>query len=53
MPNRHITGVFDAEGKYFQAICSCGWLSTISFLEEADLLRAMHAHEVYVFGDGK
>jgi len=53
MPNSHITGVFDAEGAHFQAICSCGWLSTISFLEEVDLLRAMHAHEVSVFGDRK
>jgi hypothetical protein len=48
-----MTGVFDVEGTHFQAICSCGWLSTISFLEEVDLLRAMHAHEVSVFGDRK
>jgi hypothetical protein len=51
MPNRQITGVFDVEGANFQAIYSCGWLSTISFLEEVDLLRAMHAHEISVFGD--
>jgi hypothetical protein len=43
--------VFDVEGSYFQAICSCGWLSTTSFLEEVDLLRALHAHQVVVFGD--
>jgi len=46
----HSTGVFDVEGSYFQAICSCGWLSTISFLEEVDLLRALHAHQIAVFG---
>jgi hypothetical protein len=49
----HTTGVFDVQGTHFQAICSCGWLSTISFLEEVDLLRALHAHEVTVFGDRK
>jgi hypothetical protein len=47
----HRTGVFDVEGSYFQAICSCGWLSTTSFLEEVDLLRALHAHQVVVFRD--
>ena len=45
----HKTGVFDVEGSYFQAICSCGWLSTTSFLEEVDLLRALHAHQATVF----
>jgi hypothetical protein len=49
----HTTSVFDVEGTYFQAICCCGWLSTISFLGEVDLLRAIHAHEVSVFGDRK
>ena len=51
MSETHRTGVFDVEGSYYQAICSCGWLSTISFLEEVDLLRALHAHQVVVFGD--
>ncbi|CAB4579693.1 unannotated protein [freshwater metagenome] len=51
MPNGHVTGVFDAQGSNYQAICSCGWLSSLSFLEEVDLLRAIHAHEVSVFGD--
>ena len=50
MSETHKTGVFDVEGSYFQAICSCGWLSSISFLEEVDLLRALHAHQVAVFG---
>jgi hypothetical protein len=47
----HKTGVFDVEGSYFQAICSCGWVSIISFLEEVDLLRALHAHQIAVFGE--
>jgi hypothetical protein len=51
MSETHRTGVFDVEGNYYQAICSCGWLSTISFVEEVDLLRALHAHQVVVFGD--
>lgn len=53
MSETHITGVFDVEGSYFQAICSCGWLSTISFIEEVDLLRALHAHQIAVFGEVK
>jgi hypothetical protein len=51
MSETHETGVFDVEGSYYQAICSCQWLSTISFFEEVDLLRALHAHWVVVFGD--
>ena len=50
LPDSHETGVFDVEGSCFQAICTCGWLSTTSFLEEVDLLRALHAHQVAVFG---
>jgi hypothetical protein len=49
MSNKHTSGVFIFEGTQFQAICSCGWLSTISFLEEVDLLRAMHAHAYATF----
>ena len=49
----HNTGVFDVEGSYFQAICSCGWLSATSFIEEVDLLRALHAHQIAVFGEVK
>jgi hypothetical protein len=52
MSETHKTGVFEVEGNYFQSICSCGWLSTISFLEEVDLLRALHAHQIAVFGEG-
>ena len=50
MSECHETGVFDVEGSNFQAICTCGWLSTTSFLEEVDLLRALHAHQIAVFG---
>jgi len=53
MTDFHKTGVFDVEGSYYQAICCCGWLSTTSFLEEVDLLRALHAHQVAVFGEVK
>ena len=53
MPNAHSTGVFDVAESYFQAICTCGWLSTTSFLEEVDLLRALHAHKAAVFGQAE
>ncbi len=33
----------------FQGVCTCGWTSMIGFLEETDLLRAMHAHAVATF----
>ena len=44
MSKEHTNGVFQVESGHFQAICVCGWISTISYLEEVDLLRAMHAH---------
>jgi hypothetical protein len=34
---------------FYQAFCSCGWTSTISFFEEVDLLRALHAHASLIF----
>ncbi len=46
----HATTLFAIQDKRFQAICSCGWISTTSYLEEVDLLRAMHAHDMAVFG---
>jgi hypothetical protein len=46
----HYTALLEAEGTYFQALCICGWFSQTSFKEEVDLLRAIHAHEVAVFG---
>ena len=51
MSNTHANAVFDVEGNYFQAICACGWVSTVSFLEEVDLLRALHAHWIAVYGE--
>jgi hypothetical protein len=46
----HETALFEIQEKRFQAICSCGWISTTSYLEEVDLLRALHAHDMAVFG---
>jgi len=51
MSNEHANAVFDVEGNYFQAICACGWVSTVSFLEEVDLLRALHAHFIAAYGE--
>ena len=51
MTNEHANAVFDVEDTYFQAICACGWVSTVSFLEEVDLLRALHAHFIVVYGE--
>lgn len=47
----HSTALFDVSNTHYQAICSCGWVSTVSYLEEVDLLRAMHAHDMAVFGE--
>jgi len=51
MEKVHRTVLVEAENGKFQAICLCGWLSQVTFLEEADLLRALHAHEAAVFGE--
>ena len=51
MFGKHINAVFDVEGDHFQAICACGWVSNVSFLEEVDLLRALHAHRIAVYGE--
>jgi hypothetical protein len=45
MPKIHTTALVPAEGAFFQALCLCGWVSSVSFMEEADLIRALHAHE--------
>jgi hypothetical protein len=50
MSDKHKSGLLEAEGVYFQALCSCGWLSNVSFKEEVDLLRALHVHQMAVFG---
>jgi hypothetical protein len=44
MQNDHSGSVFEAEGEFFQALCICGWLSTVTYFEEVDLLRALHLH---------
>ena len=51
MFEKHVNAVFDVEGTHFQAICGCGWVSIVSFLEEVDLLRALHAHGIAVYGE--
>jgi hypothetical protein len=45
MSKMHATALVETEGAYFQALCLCGWVSSVSFLEETDLIRALHAHE--------
>jgi hypothetical protein len=45
MPKMHATALVQAEGDFFQALCLCGWVSSVSFMEETDLIRALHAHE--------
>jgi hypothetical protein len=50
MSDKHKSALLEAEGVYFQALCSCGWLSNVSFKEEVDLLRALHIHQMAVFG---
>ena len=47
----HINAVMDAEPGFFQALCVCGWSSSVGVYEEVDLLRAIHAHEMSVWGD--
>ena len=51
MEKTHGTALLEVGDTSFQAMCVCGWLSLVTFQEEADLLRALHAHEVAVFGD--
>jgi len=50
MSNKHKSALLEAEGVHFQALCSCGWFSNVSFIEEVDLLRALHIHQMVVFG---
>jgi hypothetical protein len=50
MSYKHKSALLEAEWAYFQALCNCGWFSTVSFKEEVDLLRALHVHQMVVFG---
>jgi len=46
----HVNTVLTMGPKLYQAVCACGWSSTIGYYEHVDLLRAMHAHAVVTFG---
>lgn len=41
---KHKTVLMEINQNYCQAMCECGWISSISYFEEVDLLRAMHVH---------
>jgi len=45
----HKTALLDAEGNFYQAICTCGWFSSVGIIEEIDLLSALHTHKVIIF----
>ena len=45
----HASLVLEIAPEQCQAFCACGWISTITYFEEADLLRALHAHAVVTF----
>ena len=49
MSDPHVSEVLHVNGRVYQGFCTCGWASGVTFYEEADLLRAMHAHEFAVF----
>jgi hypothetical protein len=51
MPENHQSALLQAENIYFQALCTCGWCSIVSFKEEVDLLRALHVHLNVVFNN--
>ena len=46
----HVNTVLTMGPKLYQAVCACGWSSTLGYYEHVDLLRAMHAHAVVTFG---
>ena len=47
---KHANTVLRFEKSLYQAVCACGWTSSIDYFEAVDLLRAMHAHAVVTFG---
>lgn len=47
--NHHPNAILQIDSDNYQAICGCGWTSTINFYEHVDLLRAMHAHAAVTF----
>ena len=46
---KHASLVLQYETNLWQAVCACGWSSSIDYYEAVDLLRAMHAHAVVTF----
>ena len=46
---KHVSFVLPVDQKSYQAVCGCGWTSTINYFEHVDLVRAMHAHAVVTF----
>jgi len=48
--DQHITLLLNYSKGFYQGVCTCGWTSTIGPFEEADLMRAMHAHAMVTFG---
>jgi hypothetical protein len=50
MSKEHSTCIAESGKDLYQALCLCGWFTKATFKEEADLLRAIHAHDVVVFG---
>lgn len=48
----HSNAIFEAGGAFYQALCSCGRASSVSYYQEVDLLRALHAHDM-VFSRGE
>ena len=45
----HKSALLNAEGIFYQALCTCGWFSSVGLIEEIDLLRALHMHKVIIF----
>gem|GEM_PF-4667513 len=51
MPDDHATLIAEMQVDLYQSLCLCGWISSISFREEVELLRALHIHQIKVFGE--
>ena len=49
MSKEHSSVLVPVGDDLFQALCMCGWLSQTSFEQEVDLIRAIHAHDEFVF----
>ena len=51
MPDDHAALIAEMQVDLYQSLCLCGWISSISFREEVELLRALHLHQIKVFGE--